>query len=96
MPQRRENRSYRGMAVDPEPYMRRMLHYRERHSGWYIFRSAYWGVYLFLIGILFMVQSTESFPVGFTFGISMVILAVMLVIYGFATALHNKLMKKYG
>lgn len=76
--------------------MKRMLHYRERHSGWYIFRSVYWAVYVFVIGYLFIAESVQNLPVGFMAGSALVILSVAIVLYGFASALHLKLMKKYG
>ncbi len=84
------------VTVDPDLYMKRMLEYKERHSAWFIFRAVYWAIYVFVVGLLFMIESAQFYPLGFTFGSSLVIFAVMLVIYGFATALHNKFMKKYG
>lgn len=84
------------VVVDPELYMKRMLHYRERHSVWHIFKSVYWAIFIFLVGSIFMAQSFQGFPVVFTLGLSLVILSVFVLVYGFATALHTKLMKKYG
>lgn len=86
----------RTVVIDPELMMKRMLHYRERHSAWHIFQSVYWAIYFFVVGFLFMVQSAAYYPVGFTLGAALIIFAVMLVIYGFAMALHSKFMKAYG
>lgn len=84
------------MAMDPDPYMKRMLHYRERHSGWYIFRAIYIGVYLLLVGFILMFREALNFSITFSAGVSLVILALMVMLYGFVASLHLKLMKKYG
>ncbi len=92
MPKQREQ----AVLIDPDLYMKRMLHYKERHAGWYIFQSIYWAMYLFITGIIFMMQSSQYYPIAFTAGSALVLLAVMVVLYGFVNALHNKLMKKYA
>jgi hypothetical protein len=92
MPKEKE----KAVLIDPDLYMKRMLHYQERHAAWYIFKAIYWAIYLFVVGLLFMVQSIEYYPVAFTFGTALVVLAVMVAIYGMVNALHNKLMKKYA
>lgn len=86
----------KAVLIDPDLYMKRMLHYREKHAGWYIFKAVYWAIYVFIVGLFFMVQSVQGYPVAFTFGSALVLLAVMMVVYGFVNALHNKLMKKYA
>ena len=80
-------------SVDP---IERMLHYRERHAGWYIFRSIYWGVYLFIVGVLLVLMDSLNYTTSDVVGTAFILLAVMIVVYGFVEALHNKLMKKYG
>ncbi len=83
-------------AMSPEAHMKRILHYKERHSGWHIFNAIYWGIYLFVFGMILILQPTLGYTVIFAIGLSIIILSLMLVIYGFVTALHVKLMKKYG
>lgn len=92
MPRQKE----KAVLIDPDLYMKRMLHYKEKHAGWYVFKAAYWAIYIFVVGLLFMVQSIANYPIGFTFGTALVLLAVMVVIYGLVNALHNSLMKKYA
>ena len=83
-------------SMNPEAYMKRVLHYRERHSGWHIFQSIYWGIYLFVLGMIIILQPTLGYTLQFGMGFAILILSLMIVIYGFVTALHIKLMKKYG
>ncbi|MGC8479349.1 MAG: hypothetical protein ACP5M9_01630 [Candidatus Micrarchaeia archaeon] len=90
--------------IEPENYnsgninahMKRMLHYKERHSGWHIFQSVYWGIFLFVFGIILILQPTLGYTVEFAAGLVLIILSLMVVIYGFVIALHLKLLKKYG
>ena len=84
------------VLIDPDLYMKRMLHYKERHAAWYIFKAVYWAIYIFIVGFLLMVQSIAQYPVAFSVGTAMIILSVMLILFGFVNALHNKLMKKYA
>ncbi len=80
------------ITIDPSLEYERMLHYREKHSGWEIFRALFWGIYLFVVGV--MVLSGIS---GNTlYGLAITTFAVFLIIYGFTISLHLKLIKKYG
>ena len=92
MPKEKE----KAVLIDPDLYMKRMLHYQEKHAAWHIFKAVYWAIYVFTVGLLFMVQSIAYYPTAFTFGTALVLLSVMIVIYGLVNALHNKLMKKYA
>jgi len=76
----------------------RYLDYKARHSGWITFRSIYWAIYLLVIGALLIVNGKLSFPISWAmfFGVALVLLAVMLIIYGAAESLHHKLMRKHG
>lgn len=76
--------------------MKRYLHYREKHSGWHIFNAVYWGIYILIVGLILIFESSLHYTTTISAGVSLVILAVMLVVYGFASALHLKFMKKYG
>ncbi|MCL4389339.1 MAG: hypothetical protein M1528_02350 [Candidatus Marsarchaeota archaeon] len=84
------------VTIDPELSYRRRLHYMEKHSGWHIFRAVYWGIYIFVIGILLatMVPSTLRYSVYF--GWTLILFSLFLIVYGFTSALHLKLMKKYA
>ena len=84
------------ILIDPELSYRRHLHYQERHSGWHIFRAIYWGIYLFILGVLLttVVPNTLSYT-GFL-GWAFILLSFFVVVYGFAASLHLKLMKKYA
>ena len=92
MPKEKE----KAILIDPDLYIKRMASYQERHAGWYIFKAAYWAIYIFVVGLLFMVQSLASYPISFTLGTALVILAIMVLLYGLVNSLHNKLMKKYA
>jgi len=79
-----------------EMRMKRMLHYRERHAGWHIFNSLYWGIYIFIVGAILVFQTQMHYTLTLSAGISLIILSIMVIVYGFVRALHGKLMKKYG
>jgi len=74
----------------------RMLHYRERHQGWHIFRTLYWSIFFIVVGMLFIYYSQIAFTPNLFMGTVFIIFAVMLILYGLTEALHHKLMKKYG
>lgn len=84
------------MTLDPELYFQRHLQYREKHSSWHIFTGIFWGVYLFILGVMLisLVPATLNYT-GF-FGWALVLLAFFVIVYGFASSLHLKLMKRYG
>jgi hypothetical protein len=84
------------IVVDPELWMRRRLHYQEKNSGWHIFKNVYWAVYALFLGIFLMYYPVLNLSLPFFAGISLIVFAIMAVVFGFAEALHNKLMHKYG
>lgn len=84
------------IMLDPTLLMDRILHYRERHSGWNVFRYVYWSIYLTTIAIMLLGYDEIGFTWNTFLGSSIIILVVMLIVYGLTTALHNKLLKKYG
>ncbi len=84
------------VMVDPSMYMDRLLHYQERHSGWRIFQSIYWSIYLIIASIILLYYGQLNLTVPIFFGIMIFILAIMVIIHGFATSLHLKLMMRYG
>ncbi len=84
------------VVIDPQLWMERQLHYKERHAGWRIFRSIYWSIYLLLIGFILLSYTAIGLSPQIFFGIAIILLAVMVIIFGFVQALHHKLMKRYG
>ena len=75
---------------------KRHLHYQERHSGWHIFRALYAGIYLFIIGVILATLVPGTLSYTFYFGWALILLALFVVVYGFTTSMHLKLMKKYA
>ncbi len=86
------------VTVDPELWMKRQLHYQERQSGWRIFQTIYWAIYIFVFSIILLYAGYRSLAINTTllFGDALFVFSIMLIIYGFAAALHFKLLKRYG
>lgn len=88
------------VVVDPSLEYQRKLHYMEKHSGWHIFKSIYWGMYVFLLGVLLLTNygaagGFMASPQAF-FGWTLVLFAIFYIVFGFTTSLHLKLMKKHA
>ena len=84
------------ITVDPSMQYSRMLHYREKHSGWEIYKAVYWGIYFFILGLLLLSQGTSLSLLSGFFGWALLIFSLFVIVFGFASALHLKLMKKYA
>ena len=84
------------ITVDPSMQYSRMLHYREKHSGWEIYKAVYWGIYFFILGLLLLSQGTSLSLLSGFFGWALLIFSLFMIVFGFASALHLKLMKKYA
>ena len=79
-----------------EHWPKRKLEYKEKHAGWEIFRYLYWGIYVFVIGCMLVIAGyTMPNLIVFT-GWAVILLAVFLVVYGFVTSLHHRLMRRHG
>lgn len=89
-------RDRRTIMIDPSMFMERMLHYREMHSGWNIFRFIYWSIYLIVIAIMLIYYTELGLTPNLFLGAAIMMLAVMLILFGLTEALHNKFLKKYG
>ncbi|MEM3212035.1 MAG: hypothetical protein QXR85_01845 [Candidatus Micrarchaeaceae archaeon] len=76
----------------------RYLNYRAMHSGWITFRAIYWAIYILVIGGLLIFYGKAALPISWSLflGTSLVLLAVMIIIYGAAESLHHKLMRKHA
>ncbi len=84
------------VVVDPEMMYARKLHHDEKHSGWHIFKSVFWAIYLFVVGVILYTTVPSLMGVAQFFGWSLIILAIFLVVFGFSKSLHLKLMKRYA
>ena len=84
------------VTIDPELQYRRLLHYREKHSGWEIFKGIYWGLYVFILGIILMTLVPAKVSILHFFGWVLALFAIFLIVYGFSISLHYKLMKRYA
>ena len=84
------------ITVDPSMQYSRMLHYKEKHSGWEIYKAVYWGIYFFILGLLLLSQGTSLSLLSGFFGWALLIFSLFVIVFGFAAALHLKLMKKYA
>lgn len=92
-----ESRGHKSVVtLDPDMMYKRRLHYEEKHSGWHIFKSVYWAIYIFVVGVILYsyVPSKISYPQFF--GWFLIILSLFVIIYGFSKSLHLKLMKRYA
>ncbi|MCL5102322.1 MAG: hypothetical protein M1544_03135 [Candidatus Marsarchaeota archaeon] len=84
------------VELDPSMEYARRLHYNEKHSGWAIFRAIYWSIYIFVFGVLLYTLVPAGMPVSAFFGLAIMVLAIFVIVYGFSTSLHMKLMKRYA
>lgn len=84
------------VIVDPDLWMKRTLHYQEKHGAWAIFATIYWSIYLLLLSLLLVYYTSIGFSVSSFLGTILFILAIMIIIFGFVESLHYKLMKKIG
>ncbi|MGC8628738.1 MAG: hypothetical protein ACP5T4_00810 [Candidatus Micrarchaeia archaeon] len=76
----------------------RYLNYKAMHSGWITFRAIYWAIYLLLLGSLLIVNGETNLPIEWPvfYGIALVLLAIMVIIYGAAETLHHKMMRRHA
>ena len=85
------------VTIDPTLQMQRRLNYREKESGWEVYRAVYWGIYVFILGVLLLTAYPRSIPSAAGFmGWALVLLAMFVIVYGFVLSLHLKLMKKHA
>ena len=82
------------IAIDPTMQIQKQAHFREKQSGWEVYRAVYWGIYTFILGVLLLTYPFASF-MSFM-GWAMVLLAMFVMVYGFVLSLHLKLMKKHA
>ena len=92
MAEKKKVESKNVISVDPDLFYKRMLHYKEKHSGWEIYKAVYWGIYIFVIGIFTLTLYNTQMIIGY----SLAILSIFVIVFGFASSLHLKLIKAYG
>ena len=76
--------------------VRRYAHYRERHSAWIISRSVYWSIYIIVIALLLIYFDALGLTITMFLGFSLLLFAVMLIVFSLTHSLHLKFMKRYG
>ncbi|MDE1811056.1 MAG: hypothetical protein KGH66_03375 [Candidatus Micrarchaeota archaeon] len=84
------------VKIDPSMQYERELHYKERHAPWEIYKAIFWGFYLLIIGVVLATLVPAVFSYTAFFGLTIVLLALFLIIFGFTKSLHLMLMKKYA
>ena len=89
------------MVIDPTLQYERKLRYMEKHAGWEIFRMVFWGVYIFIIGLILLIfyrsaAPTTQISVYAFFGWALTLFAIFYILYGFSISLHLKLMRRYA
>ncbi len=88
------------MTIDPTLQYERRLKYMERHAGWEIFRMVFWGVYIFVMGLILLIFNrsppTPELSIYAFFGWGLTLFAIFYILYGFSISLHLKLMRKYA
>jgi uncharacterized membrane protein HdeD (DUF308 family) len=85
------------VTIDPTLQMQRHLSYKEKESGWEVYRAVYWGIYVFIVGVLVLTALPTGVLNATSFiGWAMILLAMFVIVYGFVLSLHLKLMKKHA
>ena len=88
------------MVIDPTLQYERRLKYMERHASWEIFRMVFWGIYIFIIGLILLMfykqAPTSTISIYAFGGWVLTLFAIFYILYGFSISLHLKLMRKYA
>lgn len=84
------------IIIDPSLMWERKLHYMEKQSGWQIYKAVFWGIYLFIFGILAVLAGYGVLAYGLVIGWAIVVLSIFLIVYGFTISLHYKFLKRHG
>lgn len=92
MPKEKE----RIIAIDSSADWDRKLKYMEKQSGWEVFKSIYWGIYIFIVGFMALLMNAGVLTFSGIIGWAITILSVFVIIYGFVLSLHLKFLKKHG
>ncbi len=84
------------VTIDPNLMWERRLHHMEKRSGWAVFRAVYWGIYIFIVGVMILEIGAGAVAPTASIGLAVVILALFVIIYGFVISLHYSFLKKHG
>jgi hypothetical protein len=74
----------------------RKLKYMEKQSGRAVFRSIYWGIYVFMVGFMVLLLNAGLIGVTALVGWAVTVLSIFVIVYGFVISLHLKFAKKHG
>ncbi len=88
------------MVIDPTMQYERRLRYMEKHAVWEIFKVVFWGIYVFIMGVILLIfnlaQPSPNINVYAYFGYGLTIFAIFYILWGFAISLHLRLMRRYA
>ena len=85
------------VTIDPTLQYERQLRYVATQGGWEIYKAVYWGVYVFVLGLLLLTAVPRALPTMESFiGWALVLLSMFVIVYGFVVSLHLKLMRKHA
>ena len=84
------------VTIDPTMQYSRRLHYREKEGGWTIYKTIYWGIFVFVLGIILVTFVPSTISTTAFIGWALILFAMFLIIYGLTSSLHFKLMRRYG
>ncbi len=88
------------MVIDPTMQYERKLRYMEKHAGWEIFKTVFWGVYIFIIGLILLIfykqGANATLNLYALIGWGLTLFAIFYILYGFSMSLHLRLMRKYA
>lgn len=88
------------MVIDPTLQYERKLKYMEKHAAWEMFKTVWWGGYIFIIGMILLVYYKDSPSITISIysfaGWALTIFALFYILYGLIFSLNLKLMKKYA
>lgn len=84
------------VTIDPTMQYARSLHYREKHGGWEVYKSIYWGIYVFVLGLLLVTSVPSIISLTSFVGWALILFAFFYILHGFTFSLHLKLAKRYA
>lgn len=86
--------------IDPTLQYERRLKFEEKHAGWRIFQTIFWGIYIFILGLILLLfyktDTTSTVNLYAFFGWALTLFAIFVILYGFSMSLHLRLMRKYA
>jgi hypothetical protein len=74
-------------------YYEHKLDYMVKNSGWEIFKSIYWSVFVFIMGAILFSFVPNPFPETQFAGLAVMVFAMFYLVYGFAVSMHFRMMR---